>query len=1067
MLLAVYKGGCVRCGGDISSIELETSGFCAKCQKELQQNDKKNLNCENLLHFEKYCLAKEKFLDFEAFFKKHTGSDLNPFQRYWAKRFFLGESFGMLADTGIGKSTFGLMLGAYLKSAYIILPTRLLVMQAYERIKDLASVAVYLGKKSQKDKIKSGDYDVLITTTQFLYKNRDIINRDFELVFVDDVDSIIKSAKKLDVVVSLLGFESEDVSKAVEAVRKKDYELLEKIKSKRKGTLLISSATAAAKSPKARILKYLFGFGVSKPNLSIRNVIDTYEENYNLARLAGWIKKLGRGGLVFLSSNETKERLNEVVEFLNAQGINAKSYEEFKDNADGFKRGEVVFVGFASYKNPLARGIDLGVYVRYTLFFGVPKLEFRLGEGYKSLYRLLLNIMPYMQELGFLDEDKTKIKEIGDFLKKYIYLKNPPQSVMQKIREYVLKAEDILNKYKDKIAQSEDIGFDGEKFIVGDISGYIQASGRASRFYKGHLTKGLGLVLVDNKKAFNSLNKKLRWFTNSTFTKINELDLQEILKEIDKSRQEEMKTSLKVSFVVVESPTKAKTISSFFAAPNISVIDGVNVYEVQTQKGVMVIAASVGHDFDLVKDEGVWGVKDKYIPVFEVLENKDKILNALNIKSSQVDEVIVASDPDREGERIAFDLRLNNLAFNKNIKRARFYEITKYAIKKAFDELEDVDLNLVAAQFFRRIVDRWVGFKISSYLQERLNNKNISAGRVQTPVLRWICERTDKLKETVIVSVYEIDGVRFEFEGVRDEDVIEVKLIDSGKKEFVFTPFNTPLFLKEAALKLKLSPQKCMQTAQELFEMGYITYHRTDSLKISSYAQEMAKEYITKKFSKEFVQTRSFESKGAHEAIRPTRAMDVMELKSFAELNNINLTQNHFTVYDLIFRRFIASQMRASVLRVDKFEVLGEVFEFITDIIKHGGDLVYEIEVKKIKEGIYTPKKEVFKKRKYSPYTYADIIEMMREKNIGRPSTYAITIQKLFERGYITEKNGYIFAKPLGFRVIKELENSKYSKFTKEEFSAELESVIDEIEKGRDYVSELKKVYEVLFNTDK
>ncbi len=654
--------------------------------------------------------------------------------------------------------------------------------------------------------------------------------------------------------------------------------------------------------------------------------------------------------------------------------------------------------------------------------------------------------------------------------------------VEEKLKQYSEIIKNYIKKYEEEIKNSPEISFDGEKIITADITGYIQASGRSSRFYKGHLTKGLALTLIDSQKAFNSLKKKLVWFSNAEFKKVNDVKIEEILKDIDESRISKKPTLFKTSFIVVESPTKARTISSFFGNPSRRIVDDVIVYEILTQNRMLIITASIGHDFDLLENEGKYGVINKYIPIFRVLENKDKILKAMNLSSFEVDEVIVASDPDREGEKIAFDITLDNKPFNLNTKRAEFHEITKQAFEEALNNLRDLDLNLVEAQFVRRIADRWVGFEVSQYLQKLLKNVHLSAGRVQTPVLKWICLRTEKLKEKVYVIEFYISNLKiyYEFDKKDEAEYIfehlkktEIKIIKKNMKKIVIFPFNTSELLKETAIKLRFSPQLTMKLAQELFEKGLITYHRTDSHRISSLGMKIAREYIEENFGNEFVKLRSFEEGGAHEAIRATSAMDVEDLRSLNVLRNMGLKSNHFKLYDLIFRRFIASQKKESVVKNEKLIAkvengqwkMKKELDIVSEIIEDGINLIWPIEVEKINEGIYEIKqKRFFSHSKTPPLTYAEIIEKMKQKGIGRPSTYAITIEKLFERKYIYEKNGYILSTKLGFKIIHELENSIYKDYLCEEFTAKLEKIMDEIEEGkRDYKKELISIFSLFF----
>ena len=1058
MLEAIYKQRCLRCGGDISSLRLYKGEFCDKCMQE------EITSCNDMLEFKKYCIANEKLNKFNAFFKEKTGSELSPIQKMWAKRYFLDNSFALLAPTGIGKTTFGLLLAGFEKSAYIIFPTKLLVLQAIEKMKNFGiDVLAYTGKKSEKEKIKKGEYDILITTTQFLYKNREIINKDFKLVFVDDVDSILKSAKRIEDVLSLL-VDKEDIEKAKELLNSNSYEVLN---VKKKGNLLVSSATANPKSKRVKLFRILLGFEVAKPILSLRNIEDLYDNEFSYEKSLVYLKKLGKGGLVFLNS---KDEVYKYIEFLSQNGVVAYSYEEFDKHLDEFKEGKCYLVGIASYKNPLARGIDLPQYIRYTLFVGVPKMEFKINEeNFKSFYFIGLMLLSSLS-LKMQKDEALKLQFAINYLKNFLNAFNIKQEYLEKINQRVEFIKELIKKYEEDIKNSPEISFDGEKIIVGDVTGYIQASGRSSRFYKGHLTKGLSLVLVDNQKAFYYLQKRLK-YSDIEFKNIKDVNIEEILKEVDESRKVEKKDEFKTTFVIVESPTKAKTIASFFGRPSRRIINNVAVYEILLEDRALILCASVGHDFDLVDDEGVWGVKDKYIPIFKVLEEKENILNALNLTSFEVDEVYVATDPDREGEKISFDLSLNNKILNQNIKRAEFHEITKYAFVNAIKNPREVDLNLVASQFVRRIADRWIGFKLSGYIQRLFKNAHLSAGRVQTPVLNWICQRTKELNQKVYVIDVFVDGVKIEFEFDEKQKAkeyigktIKIQELQKIQKEEITTPFNTSLLLKTSAKKLKLSPQKTMQIAQELFELGLITYHRTDSLRISPLGKEIAKEFIKENFGEEYVKLRSFEEGGAHEAIRTTKAITQDELKVLMLQRNIELSSEHYKVYDLIFRRFIASQMIEALVEVTKYKIDFVEIELITDILKDGFNLIYPIEVQKITKEEIKIDGEIKQKSKLPPYTYADIIDKMKKEGIGRPSTYAITLEELLERKYVVEKNGFLFATKLGFGVNNLIYNSEYKDFVSVEFTAKLEEIMDEIEEGkRDYKEELFRLFSLLF----
>ncbi len=1069
---AIYENFCPNCGGDISSERLSKGLFCKKCMPIPSPKCK----IPNLKNFKPFCDSEKKFEEFSEFFISKVGSPPNGIQKMWAKRFFEGSSFAMLAPTGIGKTTFGLMLSAFVGDAYLIFPTKILVKEARERLEKWGvPFSAYTGKKEEKEKVLSAKSGIIITTSQFLYKNRDAIKRKFKLVFVDDVDSILKSGRKIGDVLSLLGFSDEDFEKAFKFAKNGDYESLEKLSSKRTGNVIVSSATANPRSKRVKLFLYLAGFEVSRPSFTLRNVSDLFEKPEDVWKEAVRVVKVaGNNGFLFLPGNETKETLGKFIEFLRENGIESASYEEFEEHKEDFKKGKIVFVGFASYRNPLARGVDMPEYVKYALFAGVPKMEFRINEeNYKSLYYILLMLMPFLSKKNLLEaQELAKLSGYANYLKKYAFYENVPDAVREKLEKIRKEISEIVEKYSEEIASSPEISFDGEKIVVSDITGYLQATGRTSRFFKGKLTKGVSVLLVDNEKAFYSLRKRLSWFGNAEFEPYSDEKFVSLLEEAEKSRREEKPSEMKTSFVIVESPTKAKTISSFFGKPAMRLVSGIPVYEVMTENGVLVLAASVGHDFDL-SDRGKFGVVEKTVPVFKILENKDKILKAFGSQSAETDEVLVATDPDREGEKISFDLTNANKVFNENIRRIEFHEISKKAFENAVRNKREVDSNLVLSQFARRIADRWIGFGISAYIQEKLGRKTLSAGRVQTPVLEWIARRTEKLKEKIWAVKTEICGERFEFAFAEKEEAekflrkkyLTVKKIAEREREMFVTPFNTPELLKSASDRLGFSPQKTMKIAQELFENGFITYHRTDSIRVSQNGISLAKDYIVSNFGEEYFTPRKFESAGgAHECIRPVSGISGSEIKTAALMRGIAISENHAKLYSLIFDRFIASQMRSAVFTEEEFEIEGIKKSFLTKVIKNGFNLVWQVNISEIKEGEYEFSGEIVRKPAVSPYTYAEIINEMREKGIGRPSTYAITVEKLLKRRYVVQKGNFVFATRLGFKVLKLSKESRFAKYVSENFTAELEKTLDEIASGmKDYEETVKNLYRELF----
>ena len=1143
----IYKNMCPNCGGDISSERLFKGLVCENClPEEVPREDL----CD-LLGYGKFidvCQLWSKVKDFKGFFRDIIKNDLWSIQETWATRFFLNISYALLAPTGIGKTTFGLVLSKYLKDkenkkSYLIFPTQMLVNQAHERLVSFGvseeDIIAYTSKfaktkKKQeelKDRIKNNDFKILLTTTMFLYKNIDIIPKgEYGLVFVDDVDSILKTAKNIDKVLMLLGFSQEDIEYTLKFITFKqnlfkkgqpteeDFELLQhwqskiqKIAEKRKGVLIVSSATSNPRSKRVNLFRELLGFEVGRPSLTLRNIEDIYEKPEDVwEKSIEVINRLGKGGLAFLSSSETKETLEKYVEFLNKNGITAVSYEELMDRIDEYREGKIqVAVGFASYRNPLARGVDLPDVIRYAVFVGVPKLQFniRFEEEFVHLYYFMLSLTPFLARKKLLDP--LQIKQLYDYinyLKIYAFIpaeKLEPEK-LEKMRKIQLYVKSLIEKPEvfSAVQQSPEITLrkEGDTFILttADVTGYIQASGRTSRLYAGGLTKGLAYLLVDDEKAFYSLQKKVRWFSEDIqFKPVDQVDLQDILKKIDQDREKvkkvlsgefikEERQSFLTTVVIVESPNKARTIANFFGKPLRRKLKNLDAYEIAIGERFLTIVASKGHVYDLNKEECYFGVKKNgdLVPIFEPIDqSKDQIINSIRELDLEVNEIFIATDPDTEGEKISYDLYLNSLPYNYNIKRAEFHEVTKRAFLEALQNYRDFDVNLVKAQLVRRIADRWIGFTISQYIQQKLHRHWLSAGRVQTPVLEWIINRTDQAKQKIAIVRVSINGYPFEFQFEDRKkakwfydhlEFVLIKELEKKEENLFVKPFTTDIMLSEAARELRFSPQETMQLAQDLFEAGLITYHRTDSIRVSEAGIYVAKEFITENFGEEYFRPRTFSTAGgAHECIRPTRPMDADDLRSMIYTMNLQgITNRHIKLYDLIFRRFIASQMRETVVEKTTYQLKAFDQELqedvLTRIIQHGYDLILPVRIYSIPEGKVDvkDKKSYHLKPKVPYYTFATVIQDMKEKGIGRPSTYAVTVQKLLDRHYIIERRGYLFPTKLGRTVISLIKKREdIYRFVNENYTKELEEIMDRVERGEaDYQKELEKLFEELKN---
>jgi reverse gyrase len=399
------------------------------------------------------------------------------------------------------------------------------------------------------------------------------------------------------------------------------------------------------------------------------------------------------------------------------------------------------------------------------------------------------------------------------------------------------------------------------------------------------------------------------------------------------------------------------------------------------------------------------------------------------------------------------------------------HEITRYGFKKARENVRFVDFNLVKAQIVRRVQDRWIGFELSGKLQKRFGRSNLSAGRVQSTVLGWIVEREEEYKKSekdFTLLVLE-NGVNLEVEGkIADDVVTVVELQEVEEERNPLPPYTTSSALSEISQKLRLGVQEVMDILQDLFEKGFITYHRTDSTRISLEGQNVARTYLKKIGKEDIFMGRSWSTEGAHEAIRPVKPIDARELEEMVEEGLIaDLTKKHLRVYELIFNRFLASQSAAVKVKkqIATVELNGKRLgiEQIIEVLKNGWNLFVPLTVSprfehrnyKIKE------KKFYKKHTVPLFTQASIVEEMKKRGIGRPSTYAKIVEVLFRRGYVYEDK-YKRVRPtrLGVKVYSYLKE-RYEKYVTEETTRRLEEIMDKVERGEeDYQATLRLLYE-------
>ena len=537
--------------------------------------------------------------------------------------------------------------------------------------------------------------------------------------------------------------------------------------------------------------------------------------------------------------------------------------------------------------------------------------------------------------------------------------------------------------------------------------------------------------------------------------------------------------------VIVESPAKVKTIKKFLG-PN---------YEV---------AASNGHVRDLPKSQLGIDVEHDYEPKYITIRGKGDILANLRKEVKKAEKVYLATDPDREGEAISWHLTnaLNLEKNGKKIYRITFNEITKNAVKESLKHPREIDMGLVDAQQARRELDRMVGYRISPLLWAKVK-RGLSAGRVQSVALRMICDREDEINAFIPEEYWTLDA-SFKIPGEKKlltakyygttsqkqnltcaEDVEKVKkelegaayqVTDVKKGERVKKaplPFTTSTLQQEASKVLNFSTQKTMRLAQQLYEgidikgngtVGVITYLRTDSTRVSEEAEHQAALYIEKAYGPEYTGAKSQEKKSgqkiqdAHEAIRPTDISRIpLELKE-------SLSRDQFRLYQLIWKRFVASRMTPAVYETTsvKIDAAGHRFTVAASKIRFDGFMsVYtqeddeKAENNTLVKGIDKNTKLTFDSfqedqhftQPPAHYTEASLVRALEEQGIGRPSTYAPTITTILTRRYVVKENKNLYVSELG-EVVNSMMKEAFPTIVDVNFTANMEALLDGVEEG-------------------
>ncbi len=544
------------------------------------------------------------------------------------------------------------------------------------------------------------------------------------------------------------------------------------------------------------------------------------------------------------------------------------------------------------------------------------------------------------------------------------------------------------------------------------------------------------------------------------------------------------------TLVIVESPSKAKTINKYLGKK-------------------YVISSSMGHIIDLPKSRLAVDIDNQFNPEYITIRGRAKILNDLKKKAASASRVLLATDPDREGEAISWHLANALSSKNADIKRIEFNEITESAIKEAVQHPRDIDINLVNAQQARRILDRIVGYYISPILWKKVK-KGLSAGRVQSVALKVICDREKQIENFMPEEYWTLDAVllhkskQFQaslqsYKGNKEKpgsrEILDTILEHLQGKEFVITsvlkkerkrnapaPYITSKLQQDAANRLGYTSQKTMMIAQQLYEgveitgegpVGLITYMRTDSTRISPAAITIVREYIHTQYDEKYLpeSPNTFRNKkgaqDAHEAIRPS---DVLRTPDSIKGD---LTRDQYRLYNLIWKRFVSSQMNPEVSLITtvnleagecEFRASGSrvLFDGFTTLEKE--EKTDKSELPALQEGERPDLKEFISEQHFTTppprYNDASLVKFLEESGIGRPSTYAPTINTLIKRYYVTRSGRQLIPTVLG-KLVNEIMSNHFSSLVSVDFTANMEEKLDQIEEARsDWKSMLKEFYD-------
>jgi reverse gyrase len=1123
------------------------------------------------------------------FFKRATGG-LEPWgaQRAWIKRLLRGENTVLVAPTGIGKTTlllvYALFSAARGKKVLYVVPTRSLGDQVSEKLSEMSKLSgssvrvlyyssTLRGKKREAvlSSISSGDFDILVVTSAFLRRLREVCSHRFSVVIVDDADSLVKSERSVYVLLDTLGYTREDIElskRRVELSRRilvdkvtgrdatslvkelveVDSKLESSLRARSPGQLVVASATCYTRGLAGRILRDLLKVDISGITIYGRDVLDAYtlvdSVDDAVRVVVEIVSKLGRGGILYISPrNPAREVFLEVsrrlLDYLSKQGFRAS--DASPRAVQMLVSGELDFlIGYSSYYSSSVRGIDSPRNIRYVVFLGTPVFSIPLENFLANpalLVRVVYEVANLTQSRELLERAARARRQVllmsplERKLVKYCLLGKIPESAIQektKTRDLYIAIKELyeaavplvkalIDRKKTVAVGTITLIKAGDKYlaVIPDLMTYIQATGRTSRLLGDKMTHGFSLLveLREQENFARGLDLKFKALDRDLGLRhISEVDLDYERKLLDSTRSlacDSGKLKYKSTLIVVESPTKARTIARFFGKPVVRRIAGVSLYTIPARVGDEVVEFNVvstrGHIYELTtrSNVGIFGVevgKDYVKPVYTTIKrckicgaqftdsdycpkcgsgvytDSKLVVQLLRNLSLEVDEVYIATDPDIEGEKIAYDVYSAISPFNQNIWRIELHEITRSELLATLSRKRSINLKLVEAEVYRRVLDRLVGFSLSERLQKAFNSRNLGIGRVQGPLLDFIVKRyyeylankckkvcvssSDPVKLTVCTCVNSPELV----EKLRSASSIElVKTSDYLVEVSPRPPYTTEDLLVDASSRLGLQAEVTMKLAQELYEAGLITYHRTDCSYISNTGITVARTYLREKGLESYFTPRRWSEPGSHEAIRPVNPYDAEQLLRAAEEGLIQLviplTPRHLSLYDLVFKRFIASQMKPYRALKSKYRIyvnsveLGEL-EVLVDVAEHGFDLVdkprLHCELRGVeKTTLPVNSTRVFNSSRVPLYTEGDLVSLMKTHGIGRPSTYSKVISNLKRHGYVVLSKSRHKAIPTkrGIMVYKYLAEN-YSSYMSVELTRRMERSIDAIIRG-------------------